>query len=181
MKKLFTVILSATFVAVMSVSIFAAGSAPAVQSGASDKVQYFKAGTKIQRAEFKAKVDPLRTDRKVSREENIALRDQNKALLSQIKPKLSEIKADESKLDEKQKTELKALRAEVKTLRDEIAATKGQIKALLEGNRENLKNMDYDTVQKVFDQMFEIQDLRHQKLQQINTALSKILSVISLA
>ncbi len=181
MKKLFTIILSAAFVTVMSASIFAADAAPAVQSDTVGKTEIskVKAEIKSQRAEFKEQIAPLRAERKVNREDNLALRDQNKALLSQIKSKLTEIKASESKLDENQKTELKALRAEVKTLKDEIAATKGQIKALIEGNRESLKNMDFDAVQAAFDQIYEIQDLRHDKLQQINTALAEMLSAIS--
>lgn len=176
MKKIFSLIFTVALVSIMSTAIFAAEQ-PATDS--STQAPQATAEKKAQRSEFKTQVTPLREERKANREENLALREQNKALVSQIQEKLAILKTSETKLNDEQKSSLKALKAEVKTLRAEIKATQGQIKAILDANRENFKKMDFAAVQAAFNQVYEIQNFRHGKLDQINDTLGTILSSLN--
>ncbi|HEY5585128.1 MAG TPA: hypothetical protein VIK78_11625 [Ruminiclostridium sp.] len=176
MKKLITLILTVSLVSVMSTAIFATQQSATDSSTQTTQVNAEK---KVQRSEFKAQVTPLRTERKSNREENLALREQNKLLVTQLQGKIATIKLSESKLTAEQKTSLKALRLEVKSIRAEIKATAGQVKAILEANKVNLKNMDLAAVQAAFNQVFGIQDLRHQKLQAINDTLNEMIATLS--
>ncbi len=176
MKKHFILIFTVAMVSLMSTAIFAAEQ-PVTDNFT--QVTQAKAEEKAQRSEFKTQVTPLRIERKANREENLALREQNKSLIAQLQDKLATLKASESKLTDDQKTSLKALKSEVKAFRAEIKATEGQVKAILDANKENTKNMDIATVQAAFNKVFDIQNLRHQKLQQINDTLNKMLATLN--
>jgi len=176
MKKLFTLIFAVALVSLMSTAIFAAEQ-PATDS--STQATQANVGKKAQRSEFKTQVTPLRDERKANRVENQALREQNKSLVTQLQDKLATLKASTSKLTDDQKTSLKTLKSEVKSLRTEIRATEGQVKVILDTNKENIKNMDIATVQAAFNKVYDIQNLRHQKLQQINDTLNKMLATLN--
>lgn len=180
MKKLFTPILTAALIALMSTAIFAAEGTTATSTAGSQTTQVQQAASdqKTKRTEFKSQVAPLRAERKANREENLALREQNKALLEQIKSKLESLKSSETKLSDEQKAELKTLKTDIKALRGEIQATEGQVKAILDANKENFKNMNLEAVQAAFDEVYKIQNYRHDRLAQINTKLGQILSTI---
>lgn len=175
MKKLFTLIFTVAMIALTSTAIFAAET----PTDNTTQPAQVSAQKKAQRTEFKALVQPLRDERKANKEENMALREQNKSLVTQIQSKLATIKASETKMTEDQKTDLKAIKSEVKSIRAEIKATHGQIKAILDANKDNLKNMDLTAVQAAFNQVYDIQNLRHQKLQAISDNLNKILTSLN--
>lgn len=176
MKKLFTLIFAVALVSLMSTAIFAEQQ-PATDS--SNQTAQVNTQKKAQRSEFKTQVTPLREERKANREENLALREQNKALVAQIQDKIATLMASEAKLTDDQKASLKALKSEVKSLRAEIKATSGQIKAILDVNKENIKNMDIAAVQAAFNQVYDIQNFRHQKLQEINDTLDQMLAALN--
>ena len=180
MKKLFTPILTAALIAIMTTAAFAANDAAAPGQSTTTNAGVFQANAeqKSKRSEFWSQITPLKAEKKANREENLALRQQNKALLEQIKNKLSELKSDETKLTAEQKEQLKTLRADIKVVRTELKATEGQIKAVLEANRDSMKNMDLEAVQAAFDQIYGIQSSRHDKLVQINSKLAEMLTLV---
>ncbi len=180
MKKFITPILSTALIALMTTGIFAAGGTVSQETSSlnTTQAQQVNQEQKAERANFKAQVEPLRAERKANREENLALREQNKALYEQIKGKLSTLKASETKLSKEQKGGLKTIKADIKALRSEIQSTEGQVKAVLEANKENFKNMNLEAVQSAFEEVYKTQTYRHDRLAQINTKLGQMLSTL---
>lgn len=180
MKKLFSPILTAALITVMTTAAFAANdtAAPALSSGAKTGVLQANVEQKSKRSEFRSQIAPLKAEKKANREENSALRQQNKALLEQIKNKLSKLKSGETNLPDEKKEQLITLRADVKAIGAELKATEGQIKTVLEANRDSVKNMDLEAVQAAFDQLYGIQSNRHEKLVHINTKLAEMLALV---
>lgn len=179
MKKLISGITMAAMITLMSTAVLAAESPTEGPTSGTTREMKFNSEKKALRSEFKLKVAPLKDEARANREGNAALREQNRALSLQIKDKLTALKESESKLTEEQKSNLKSLRETVKLYRTDIGDTKGQIKLILEANKENLKNMDFTAVEAAFNEVYEIQILRHDKLQLINSALDEILLTLN--
>ncbi|MPN52050.1 hypothetical protein SDC9_199702 [bioreactor metagenome] len=76
---------------------------------------------------------------------------------------------------------LKALndyKAQLKEKMSALKSTQGDIKDLLKANKENRKNLDYDALNKTFEQIANIQLSRNALLAEINTILKAMVDLI---
>lgn len=174
MKKLSTLILTAVFVGVLSTSAFAAEQPV---SNSTEKTS-LTAEQKGQKIEFRSQVQTLRETLKSNHSKNQSLREQNKTLRSDIKDKLASLKSSETKLSADAKSSIKSIRQDLAVLRNDKAAPKGEIKSILSADKTNIKNMDYAAVEGAFNQAYAVQNIRFNKLTQINAKLNELLSAI---
>lgn len=172
MKKLLTIITTITLLGILPTMALAAEK-PLLNTTTETKMTV---ESKAEREAFKAQVQPLRATLKANREQNQVLREKNRALLEEIKAKLADLKASETKLSEETKTAIKSIRQELKALRVALASTKGAVKNILTANKVNLKNMDYSATEAAFNEAYNIQKLRFEKLTQINNKLTELLA-----
>ncbi len=115
---------------------------------------------------------------KQNREDNKAIWEENKTLRTELKTKLQAIKTAGTVLDPTVIQTLKDDHAKVKALVAEIKATSGQIKAILEANKENAKKLDYAALDSTFQQIAAVQLVRNTKLVAINGLLEIMLALL---
>lgn len=69
-------------------------------------------------------------------------------------------------------------KAQITVLKDELKSTLGEIKELMEANRENIKNKDFAAMQAVFEQVKTLQEWRGEQILAINALLGKMLALL---
>lgn len=146
-----------------------------------EKVKEKKAELQLRKADnaaFRAAVKEERDIVKENREANRALRQENTALRKQLSASLKELKAAGTVLDEETTEKLAESNEELKSMTAELKTTKGDIKAVADEKKEALKSLDYEGMKAAFEEIGQIQDLRNETLEQINSLLKEMISLL---
>lgn len=114
-----------------------------------------------------------------NQDKNLQLRDENKTLRLSMENAIKAIKESGSSLPKDTMAELKADNQQISQIWAGISATKGQIQALNEQNKTAVKNKDSAALDANFQKIYSIQASRNQQLQQINSILQKMNSLLS--
>ncbi len=113
-----------------------------------------------------------------NREQNMALTEENTRQRLAIANALSAIKQSGS-LPEETVVQLKDYNAQLKEIIAAIKDTKGDIRAVADANRENIKNKDYAAMDSAFAEIYTIQTWRNEQLAQMNTILQQMNALLS--
>lgn len=109
-----------------------------------------------------------------NREKNLALIADNEQLRQGIAETLRALQEDGVQLPEDVKAQLSAYNEQVRSLASRLRETKGAIRTVTEGNRENIRIMDYEAMDAAFVQIAEIQETRYALLTQIRSVLQEM-------
>ena len=121
--------------------------------------------------EFRQQLEELRLSVLANKDENLALAAVVNDLRLSIVQQIKSLKESGATLPQETIDALKDKNGQVKTLAEELRATRGQIKAVMEVNRENYKAKDYDAMAAAFAEIEGIQANRNGLLQQMKSIL----------
>ena len=111
-------------------------------------------------------------------EKNTALVKENNTLRLQLAQAIKAVKDSGTQLSEETVAKLKEFNTQIKDIATSIKDTKGQIKTLLEGNKELIKNKDYTGLDSAYEQIYTIQGWRNEQLTSINSLLTQMISLV---
>ncbi len=114
-----------------------------------------------------------------NQDKNLQIRDENKTLRLSLENAIKAIKESGSALPKDTLSALKADNQQISRIWAEISATKGQIQTLNEQNKTAVKNKDSAALDANFQKIYSIQTSRNQQLQQINSILQHMNSLLS--
>lgn len=111
-------------------------------------------------------------------EKNTALVKDNNTLRLQLTQAIKSVKDSGAQLSEDTIAKLKDYNSQIQDIAVSIKDTKGQIKTILDGNKDLIKNKDYTGLDNAFDKIYTIQDWRNEQLTSINSLLTQMVSLI---
>jgi chromosome segregation ATPase len=192
-KKLISFLGAALIITSLSTGVLAAGDVQAAskpdrlealqqkQQELQNKIDQLKK-KRLEKAEeqkkFKEAVEALKAKVKETSVQNKAKSDENKALGLEIKNTLKGLKDNNVTLPEEKKAILKGDKEQLKVLFGNLEQTKGKVKELLEQSKESIKGKDLEKLASLTEQANSIQKSRLGILNQINEKLKHILGVI---
>ncbi len=121
--------------------------------------------------EFRQQLEELRLSVLANKDENLALAAEVNDLRLSIVQEIKSLKEDGATLPQETIDALKDKNGQAKSLAEELRATRGQIKAVMEANRENYKAKDYEAMAATFAEIEAIQSNRNGLLQQMKSIL----------
>ncbi len=131
--------------------------------------------------EFRQQLEALRLEVLANKDENLALAAEVNDLRLSIVQQVEALKESVAALPQQDIDALKNKNGQVKGLAKELRATRGQIKSVMEANRENYKAKDYDAMVAAFSEMEAIQFNRNGLLQQMKAILQEMDAVLASA
>ena len=182
MKKTLTILSIIALTFAMNLNVFATqtGTSTTPKWEARINTRISELQTKKQAiSDFRTAAQAKRDIVKQNREDNKLIWGENKTIRTSLKTKLEAIKTAGTVLEPTTLETLKNDNAKIKTLLAEIKATSGQIKAILQANKENAKKLDYTALNAAFEKIAAIQLLRNTKLVEINGLLESMLALLN--
>lgn len=190
MKKILSsIIIASIFVLSLSMTAFALESeaqpTPDKWFTRSPQIQERMATRQVQIDEKRQDVLYFRAAVKEKRAQVKSARDEIKALFRSIRATredLTEIhadmKANGQTLDPSTLEQISSYRQKIRDIRNDLLDSKGSIKDYIESNKESLKNLDYEVLERMYADISQIQSWRIEKLNEINRILNKILELV---
>jgi hypothetical protein len=185
MKKIAGLLLAAVLAAGLCLGAYAADGEAAGSRAANPEERQLRIETlqaangerlaKLQ--EFNAFRESLLEHRQVileNREKNLSLTAANEQVRQGISETLGALQEAGVQLPEDVKAQLSACNEQVRSLASRLRETKGAIRTVTEGNRENIRIMDYEAMDAAFVQIAEIQETRYALLTQIRSVLQEM-------
>ena len=191
MKKIVSVLLAVLMVSTLSVTAFAQETkAPKAKDRAgvlSAKLEEIQAkadeanqkrekfATKQEEwNEFRVSLNEKRTEMLNNKIKIISLKKDILNLRLEISNSLAALKESGTKLTDDQLASITALKTKTKEILDALKETRGDIKTLMDSNKENVKAQDFAAVDTVFAKVYEIQEFRITQLTNVKDYLLQI-------
>ncbi|MGB4437648.1 MAG: hypothetical protein WBJ13_00160 [Sedimentibacter sp.] len=107
-------------------------------------------------------------------EENISISAQTNQLRIDLAQTLNAMSKAGIELEEETNAQLKDYNAQVLKRVEDLKVTKGQIKAIVEENKEFIKERDYESMDTAYDEILSIQSYRYELIIKINELLKEM-------
>lgn len=107
-------------------------------------------------------------------EENISILAQNNQLRIDLAESLKAMAKSGIELEEDTKVQLKDYNTQISELVEDLKDTKGQIKAIVEENKEFIKERDYASMETAYEEISLIQSSRYEIITKINELLKEM-------
>ncbi|MHC1695672.1 MAG: hypothetical protein AB9835_10485 [Eubacteriales bacterium] len=186
MKKALILAITAALVLILATTAFAAnGNSGSSGNGArgeqvQQRVDECKADNEQRREDreqFRAAAQEKRDAVKATRDVNKALCTENAQLREQLTDALLALQENGKVLDPTTVEKLNTYNASLKELTSKLGETKGGIKEQLGLNKGFARDMDYESMNKAFEEIVAVQNERNTTLTEINTILKQMLEL----
>lgn len=195
MKKIVSVLLVVLMMSTLSVTVFAEEAKPdktkngietlttkleEIQEKADEASQKReKFATKQEEwNEFQTSINEKKAQMQENKISMIALKKEIITLKLEIANALNVLKESGTALTDEQLASVAALNAQAKEILDAIKETKGNIKELMDSNKEYIKAQDFGAIETVFTQVYEIQEFRISQLTEAKGYLQQIADML---
>lgn len=183
MKKVLSILCAAAVLFTVSMTAFA--SAPlgtnensTVKTAASLEERSDRLSKKLEFLKFKQFLYDKKTLIRENRASNRNLVMENTQLRLDILASLKSIRENGGALAPEVQEQLKTYNGQIKETASALKETKGDIKAIIDSNKQNIEARNYEAIDTAYSQIISIQKSRNDQLQKINEVLKNIKSLI---